>query len=65
VANTVPHGIQADPDGLGDVALLTADGSDTDVTWLKSVVKTASPASMTTVGSSLDTNVSWNGLRPF
>lgn len=65
VSNTVPHGMQVDPDGLGDVALLTADGSDTDVTWLRSVEKGAAPATMVVAGGSLDTAFTWGGVRPF
>ncbi len=64
VADTVPYGMDVDPDGLGDVALIVKDGAGTDVTWLRSNSRTTLPATMTSTSVS-DGTFSWAGVRPF
>ncbi len=66
-ADTMLLGMDADPDGLGDLALISRDGTDTDVMWLRSVAKTnndPTSASMVTT-TQLDDTMTWAGTSPF
>ena len=66
-------GMHADPDGLGDLALISRDGTDPSagarVTWLRSVAKTindpASARMVTTATTALDASMTWADARPF
>jgi hypothetical protein len=66
-AGVVPVAMDADPDGMVDLALVVKDGSSTDVQWLRTMERTANPASMVAAGgTSLNSGVNWSASpRPF
>jgi hypothetical protein len=68
VADTVPVGLHADADGLGDVVLARRNGSGTELVSLRSIAKVNndhSSASMVTNGSALNAGVPWSDANPF
>ncbi len=65
VADTQPFGMHVDADGLGDLVLLTKNGSGTDATWLRSNSKTTAPATMTAT-TTFNAGLNWSTAnRPY
>jgi hypothetical protein len=66
-ADTRVLGIHADPDGLGDVALISRDGAETDVMWLRAVAKTNNDPTSASMSATtwLDDSMVWVGTAPF
>jgi hypothetical protein len=59
IDDLMPVAMNVNADGLADVAFVQKDGSNTKVFWLKSVERSASPASMT-AGPIVSDSLSWS-----
>jgi FG-GAP-like repeat len=65
-ADVHPVAIDVNPDGMTDLALVQRNGNASDLTWLKSVERSATPARMSAMTTYTDTNLTWSGgLRTF
>ena len=60
-AGVVPLAMDVNFDGMADLALVTKDGTGTDVHWLRTAERTANPATMNTTGATpLNGGVNWS-----
>jgi hypothetical protein len=64
-ADVTPTALNVNSDGMADLALLVNVGGTTNVQWLKTVERTAAPASMTNVGQQSMNVTLGPGLRLF
>lgn len=59
-ADVIPVSMDVNADGMVDVALMTKDGTGTDVHWLRTSERTANPATMSSTGGTpLSAGVNW------
>ena len=59
-AGVVPVAMDVNADGMVDLALVTKDGTGTDVQWLRTAERTVNPATMNgTGGAPLNAGVTW------
>lgn len=60
LAGVIPVAMDVNVDGMADLALVTKDGTGTDVQWLRTAERTANPAKMNgTGGAPLNGGVTW------
>ncbi len=66
VNEVVPVGIDINPDGLGDLALLKKNGSNTTLQWLKAVQGAGwASVNFSATNGYNDGNVAWATVRPY
>jgi hypothetical protein len=66
VADVTPLGIDINPDGLGDLALVKKNGANTALQWLRAVQGAGSSAvTYTATNVYSDANVPWATVKPY
>ena len=60
MSDVIAAGMNVNPDGLGDLAVLQRNGSTTTLMWLKSVEQSTTPATMTPMSTLSDGGLNWS-----